>query len=91
VGDEFKQVYLIPGNHEYYGGYDVSTAMEPMEISFLENVMLLNNKSVEVDGIRLIFSTLWSKIRYNIREVQTGMTDFRLINYQGQSFTIRAF
>lgn len=29
VSKDFKKVYLIPGNHEYYGGYDVSTALRP--------------------------------------------------------------
>ena len=44
ISDEFKQVYLIPGNHEYYEGFDVASALEPFELDIMSNVKMLNNK-----------------------------------------------
>lgn len=45
VSDEFQATYLIPGNHEYYNGYNVATAMEPTFEKLRDNVILVNNKS----------------------------------------------
>ena len=36
AADSFKAVYILPGNHEYYGGYDVATAF----FSYCRNGML---------------------------------------------------
>lgn len=87
ASDEFEHVYLIPGNHEYYGGYDISTALHPMEINVLDNVTVLNNKVVEIEDVQFIFSTFWSKIEREIWTVTRGMPDFRLINFNGEKFT----
>lgn len=50
VSDEFQATYLIPGNHEYYNGYDVATAMEPTFEKLRDNVMLVNNKAIDING-----------------------------------------
>ena len=62
VADEFEAVYILPGNHEYYGGYDVATALQATFEAIKENIFLVNNTSIEVQGVRLIFSTMWSLI-----------------------------
>ena len=62
MADEFEAVYILPGNHEYYGGYDVATALQATFEPIKENVFLVNNTSIEVQGVRLIFSTMWSLI-----------------------------
>ncbi|MFT5891015.1 MAG: putative phosphohydrolase [Dokdonia sp.] len=91
VSDDFKAVYLIPGNHEYYGGYDVSTGLLSTRESIKSNVFLVNNCTENIDGVHFIFSTLWSKIQRNIPAVMRGMTDFRKIHYQNQQFTTHHF
>jgi len=91
VSDDFKHVYLIPGNHEYYGGFDVSTALESTCIEIKENVLMLNNQIVELEDTKLIFSTMWSKIQKNILEVMRGMMDFRKIRFKEEKFTVNHF
>ncbi len=91
VSEEFKGVYLIPGNHEYYGGFDISTALEPTHREIKENVFLLNNHRLELDNIQLIFSTMWSKIQRNFLAVQRGMMDFRKIKFGNEKFNINHF
>lgn len=88
---DFEQVYLLPGNHEYYGGYDVSTALKPVFEKIFDNVSLVNNQTIEIDNILLIFSTLWSKIEHNIPAIVKFMTDFHRIQFQGEKFTTDQF
>ncbi len=91
VSRDFKQVYLIPGNHEYYGGYDISTALEPTHEELMENVFMVNNKVVEIEDVQFIFSTMWSRIEHHILEIMRGMVDFRKIKYKGERFTVNHF
>lgn len=91
VSDEFESVFLIPGNHEYYGGFDISTALEPTYREIKENVFMVNNHKIEIKGIDFIFSTMWSKIQRNILEVMRGMMDFRKIKFKDEKFNINHF
>lgn len=91
VSDEFEQVYLIPGNHEYYGTYDVSTALHPMQREILKNVVLLNNSSIMIEETTLIFSTMWSKIERNRFSIMRRLMDFKRISYKNESFTLDQF
>jgi len=91
VSDEFESVFLIPGNHEYYGGFDISNALESTYREIKENVLMINNNKIEIKGIDFIFSTMWSKIQRNISEVMTGMMDFRKIKFKDEKFNIDHF
>ena len=91
VSKDFEQVFLIPGNHEYYGGFDISTALHPTKKEIKKNVFLLNNCSVEINNVNFIFSTMWSKIQRNILDILRGMADFRKIRYKGERFSINHF
>jgi len=91
VSDEFQSVFLIPGNHEYYRGFDISTALGATNEKILENVFLVNNQVIEIEDVKLIFSTMWSKIVNNALAISNGMNDFRLIKYKGQKFNVNHF
>ncbi|MCB9298247.1 MAG: metallophosphoesterase [Lewinellaceae bacterium] len=91
VADEFEAVYILPGNHEYYGGYDAATAMGVTFEAIRSNIFLVNNTSVELQGTRLIFSTMWSLIHENIPQILHGVTDFHRIKYQGGPLTVNHF
>lgn len=47
--------------------------------------------SVQIDGVNLIFSTLWSRIENNANEIKRGMNDFRLIKFEEEEFTISKY
>ena len=91
VSDEFESVYIIPGNHEYYGGFDISSALKSTNEKIFGNVFLLNNTSIQLGEYKFIFSTMWSKIHNNILEVIHGLADFKLIKYGNERFTINHF
>ena len=87
VSDNFKEVYWIPGNHEYYN-YDIGK----MNISFVEdirkNVHLINNHIVIIDNVTLIFSTLWTHINpQNEGRVHHDVSDFYVIKINGKLLT----
>ncbi|MFA0963339.1 metallophosphoesterase [Roseivirga sp. BDSF3-8] len=87
VARDFKQVYILPGNHEYYEGYDLATALEPVNIPVMDNVSLLNNTTVTIGGVNLIFSTLWTVIAENKEIIESGVVDFRRIRFGDQKLT----
>lgn len=91
VADEFEQVYLIPGNHEYYGGFDISTALEPTFKKIKENVFMVNNHDIQIGDIKFIFSTMWSTIQKNILDVMKLMPDFRKIRFKEEKFSVNHF
>lgn len=87
----FAHTYVIPGNHEYYGGYDLGHHPLSFREALRDNVFLVNNHAEAYEGVHLIFSTMWSLIDRNEWEVQRGMNDFRLIKYQGQRLNVNDF
>jgi len=91
ISDDFKMTFLIPGNHEYYGGYNIATAYGTTRIEIKKNVILVNNSTERIEDVNFIFSTLWSNIQRNILDILRGMTDFKRINYNGKRFTIDHF
>ncbi|MCP3929377.1 MAG: metallophosphoesterase, partial [Bacteroidetes bacterium] len=92
VSKRFEQVFLIPGNHEFYGGFDANICtIKDYEIRIKENVHLVNNTSRVVDGVRFLFTTLWSKIEKEIALILRSLNDFRLINYDGHKLTIQQY
>ena len=91
VSDQFKAVYLVPGNHEYYDGFDTATAIGTMFESITSNVFLVNNYTTQIDDVQFVFSTLWSTIQKNILAIMNGMTDFRRIQFENERFTVHHF
>jgi hypothetical protein len=61
LADNFKHTYWVPGNHEYYH-FDAAKKNGAFCESIRTNISLINNSSVRLDGVQLVFSTLWSKL-----------------------------
>lgn len=86
LADSYEHIYWIPGNHEYYYG-DIPYNKNPLD-SFEEkifpNLSLVNNKTIELEQVRLVFSSFWSHVPANQKSyVQKGMADFSLITQNG--------
>lgn len=91
LADHFPSTYWIPGNHEYYH-FDLATKYGVLNETIRSNVFLVNNISVLTNNVRLIFSTMWSKISIAHQyEIEQGMNDFRLIEYKGRRFSTQDF
>lgn len=87
ISDHFEKTWWIPGNHEYYY-FDLATKCGMLNDDIRQNVHLVNNTTVTHQGIRFVFSTLWTKISETHRwRIQRDMSDFEVIRYHGKRFT----
>ena len=92
LSDNFSFVYLMFGNHEFYGGDDIGILDKPVYEKLRDNVALVNNTSSIHNNTKIIFSALWSKIsEENRNSIVNGMNDFRLISYHRKKFTVDNF
>ena len=86
VSANYREVLLVPGNHEFYGNGDSWSR------KILPNVHYHQNKVVRINNVDFILSTLWSHIRPEDEYfVSRGMNDFRQIRYVGRRFTTDDF
>ena len=84
----FRQVLMVPGNHEFYSNSDVTERGDSWQWLSRENVGYYYNKVVLIDDTDFILTTLWSHIpEVDIYHVWRGMNDFRQIMYNGHRFT----
>ncbi len=91
LSNNFKAVYWLPGNHEYYH-YELTQKYGPFKESIRKNVFLLNNQVEYLDNGRIIFSTLWSQIEQLYEKyMERNMADFHLIRYNGVPITSRQY
>lgn len=91
VSDNFEFTYWIPGNHEYYHS-DITQRSGTFNESIRSNVVLLNNQTVIHKKVRLVFSTLWSRIRPAYQfQIERGMSDFHVIKDHGHRFSADRF
>jgi len=72
----FKYVLFVSGNHEYYC-HDIPSVDRCIEslFGYYTNVIYLNNRAFEYDGIMFVGSTLWTAIPDNI-------STYDLLSYQ---------
>jgi len=91
VCDHYAAVYWVPGNHEYYGS-DISGKPSPLCEKIRDNFYLVNNHSVVHGNVRLVFTTLWSRISPHLEwDIQRSVSDFSAIEYAGERFNARRF
>lgn len=84
VSSDFKKVFIIAGNHEYYAAgankhHDMSEIDDKIEQIIkdnnLYNVSFLDNSYEDYNGYRFVGSTLWS----SLNSPQRYINDFNLI------------
>jgi len=86
VSNNFATTYWIPGNHEYYH-FDLLLKSGRLEEKIRANIFLVNNITIEREEVRLIFSTLWSRISlFNAWRIERSMNDFRVIQHGNELF-----
>ncbi|MDP2336071.1 MAG: metallophosphoesterase [Bacteroidota bacterium] len=91
ISDHFETTYWIPGNHEYYY-FDLAEKCGTLNENIKTNVHLVNNLSVELNSVRFVFSTLWSKIsQVNRWQIEQRVSDFRVIQFNNFRFTSDQF
>ena len=88
----YKQVMLIPGNHEFYKFYDIAKLNDGYCLEIRPNVHSYYNAVVHIGDIDFIITTLWAKIplkeSYYTEQV---VSDFRRIIFNGEHERCLAF
>ena len=85
--EHFQETFVVPGNHEFYGGFNIGRTMDGYELEVRPNVHYLNNRSVVLGDVELFLTTLWSRIDpVRLWQVQCGMNDYRLGKLNGKRF-----
>ncbi|MCW7478343.1 metallophosphoesterase [Leptospira bandrabouensis] len=78
---QFKFVIYIPGNHEFYSG-EVLYSYPNYYKEISNNFYKLNNKTIEIENIRFICSTLWTNIPIKLKnDFESESNDYKLIQY----------
>ena len=87
VSDNFAQTFWIPGNHEYYHN-NISNRSGIVDEAIHPNVLLINNISVELENVKILFTSLWSHISpvYEV-QIKRSLNDFHVISYNNERFT----
>ena len=83
--DKYQATYMVMGNHEHY--HSIFKNTKPLlRNSFQElglPITILDNDTVDLNGVHLIGSTLWSDFEngsvQSMTMCQLGMNDFRII------------
>ena len=86
-------VIYVPGNHEFYR-HDI-TLIDALKAESPDNIHVLNDNQVIIDGVRFLGSTLWTDFAlfgeadkfYAMHEARLRMTDFSIIQNHGARFT----
>jgi Icc-related predicted phosphoesterase len=94
ISNEFSKIIWVFGNHEYYHG-DISTAKEQykqfLKNISIDNIQILEDERIEINGINIIGSTLWTNFCNNdpiVRfDCQRIMNDYRKIKISGRKLT----
>jgi predicted phosphohydrolase len=86
--ENFQETYWIAGNHEFYHiALDGRTSEFKEEI--IKNVFLVNNYTLEREGVKIIFSTLWTKISQEMSFfIKKGLYDYKVIRDGNQFFSV---
>ena len=82
----YKQVIIAFGNHEFYGGLDLSKMENGYKYKIRENVYYYYNCIISFENLDIIVSTLWSYIHKENKSIcEKGINDFRLIKFGEQT------
>ena len=80
VSENYKEVIVVLGNHEFYKSYDLSSMENGTVGEIRENVKYYYNKVVRIGDVDFIMSTLWSRIDENdAAYTEQCITDFHRI------------
>ena len=92
ASENFRQVIVCLGNHEFYKYYDLSTMHEGLVGEIRPNVHFYYNGVVRIENTDFIISTLWAHIDLEDAYItERGVTDFHRILYGENILTFSDF
>ena len=91
LSKNYRQVFWVPGNHEHYYR-DIFDYGNSFRFTIRENIDVLNNVELQYEGVRFIFSTLWSRIgEANEKYIEQNVSDFECITNNDKKFRVTDF
>lgn len=92
ASENYQQVLVVPGNHEFYKFYDLASMKDGEVCEIRKNVHCFYNQVVRIDDVDFILSTLWSHIdEKDALNCEQCVTDFRRIMFGNNILTHREF
>lgn len=88
----YDHVIYVLGNHEFYHGDFIKTPKEIVAVLDHENIYILNNDSIIINGVKFVGSTLWTDMNYDplvMMKCQSSINDFSLIKNGSNKLTPR--
>lgn len=91
AASKFELVFYILGNHEYYKGY-VEDTVEILRknLGHIPNLIILDNEYFDLNGIRIIGTTLWTDLNKNcpITEnyIKHRLNDYHLVQWKTKQY-----
>jgi 3',5'-cyclic AMP phosphodiesterase CpdA len=63
MATDYKEVFIIPGNHEFYGKHFAIEKIFPsLNWQIRDNIRYINNEVIIRDNVRILFSTLFAQV-----------------------------
>lgn len=93
ASENYQQVIVVPGNHEFYKYYDIDTMTDGWDLEIRKNVHCRYNAVIPLsDEIDLVATTLWSKIPVqNAYMTERSVSDFYRIMASGRRLDFTRF
>ena len=89
ASQNYKQVLVVPGNHEYYLAKSICEYGYSFKKPIYENVAYYHNKVVRIEDTDFILSTLWSHIPDRMSfNVRFWLNDFEQIFFDSMTLTV---
>ena len=85
VADNHEKIFYVPGNHEYWNIdsqiYTISDTRHHLDrlCTKFSNVVLLDNSTFTIDGVKIIGSTLWSHVSKDIPYIENTIQNYQKI------------
>ena len=89
LSENFNHVIYVLGNHEFYNSSLIRAREKIREnLLHLDNVHILEDEYVEIDGVRFIGSTCWTNLHDVIARISAKqyMNDYRIIRTGNAAF-----
>ena len=92
ASQNYKQVIIAFGNHEFYKKYDLSSMKDGFKLKIRDNIYYYYNCVITLENVDIIVSSLWSLIEDKNKDVcQLSVNDFRQIKWGEEKLTADLF
>jgi predicted phosphodiesterase len=92
ASENFKQVIVAMGNHEFYKFFDIATLYDGYKLQIRHNVATYYNAVIPIGDTDIIVSTLWSSIPLKeAAYTEQFISDFKRILFKGELLTFADF